>query len=55
VQSVKRRVNVDAADNADDPSKVVSVLAAPLVRLPDPVQLPLMVKLLEAPLAVRER
>ena len=55
VQPVKFMVQVEAADKAADPSKVVAVLAAPTVRLPEPEQLPLMMKLLAAPLAVNAR
>lgn len=55
VQFVKVMVQVDAADKAADPSKVVAVLAAPTVWLPDPAQVPLMVKLLAAPLAIKVR
>jgi hypothetical protein len=48
-------VQVDAADKAAEPSKVVAVLAAPTVWLPEPAQVPLMVKLLAAPLAIKVR
>ena len=55
VQSVRLIVRVDAADNAAAPSKVVDVLAAPTVRLPEPEQVPLIVKLLAKPFAISVR
>ena len=52
---LSKSARVDAADKAAAPSKVVVVLAAPTVWLPDPAQVPLIVKLLAAPLAVNVR
>jgi hypothetical protein len=55
VQLVKVSVKVLVAEKAGAPSKVVAVLAGEVVLLPDPEQVPEIVKDLDMPFATTDR